>query len=294
MSDLVDRLERINKRHIVRSMPQEAEPLLRGTSVHHHLVEYQTWRGRFIPPQPRRVHASKELQGKAINLASLRSKIEAGDDLARHLSARVHNPFKNTAPPALEHRTDRDSLLADWGVHHLHVSARMRKGGAARGDGVLLGVFKEDDAYLIDVIGHRDNWAARQILSIVVHNWPSAGLMHESRWATAVSPDWSDEDRRDLRNAGVASGLIQIDGKVYASAEIGQTTAGTPMPASRRANALLWGMRPWREDFANASAHPGVPPGSYWTPAVDVSRPGFEEYAGFAAARTFVGVGRIC
>ncbi len=69
------RLERIIKLHIEGSMPQEAQPLLRGTSVHHHLVEYQTWRGRFIPPQPRRVHASKELQAKGINLASLRSKI---------------------------------------------------------------------------------------------------------------------------------------------------------------------------------------------------------------------------
>lgn len=70
------------------------------------------------------------------------ARFEAGNDLAPHLSARVHNPFKNTAAPALEHRTDRDSLLADWGVHHLHVSARMRKGVAARGDGVLLGVFR--------------------------------------------------------------------------------------------------------------------------------------------------------
>lgn len=294
MPDRIERLERIIKRHIVGSMPAEAQAVLHDTSLHHHLVEYQTWRGRFIAQRPRRVHESKELGAREINLSSLVSKIKVGEDLTPHLSRRVQNPFENIAAPALEHRTDRDALLADWGVHHLHVSDRMKQGTARRGDSVLLAMFRDEDAYLIDIVGHRHNWAAKDILRIVVRNWPRAGLLLESRWAKGVSPDRSDDERRRLRNAGVAAGLIQIDGKVYNPAEIGQTTAGTPLKASRRADALLHAMRICREDFSAVSGQLDLSGFVYWSPRVEVVEDGFEEYAGFAAAQAFVQIGRIC
>ena len=84
------------------------------------LCEYQTWRYRFVAPVPRTVHVARELKtsevGKvyAAELAILRAKLEAGEDVTQHLSNRIHDPFTNTAAPKMEHRTDRDALLSIW------------------------------------------------------------------------------------------------------------------------------------------------------------------------------------
>lgn len=167
MSDIVERLELVIRGHVIGAMPIDGrEPPLRSLSLSTLLIEYRTWRGRFVAPQPRAVQISAELQGSPMvrayehEFATLRRKIEAGEDLTPHLSTRIHRPFENIRAPSLEHRTDRDSLLAEWGVHHLHLSKRRRGGTARRGDDVLLAAFTGDVAYLIDIRAHprHANW----------------------------------------------------------------------------------------------------------------------------------------
>jgi len=305
MPDIVERLERVIRRHVIKSMPGGSNEALGSLSLSALLVEYRTWRGRFIAPQPRAVQVSTELQASAAAqtndqaLSILRQKIEVGDDLTPHLSTRIHTPFENIEAPSLEHRTDRDSMLAEWGIHHLHLSKQRRRGAVRRGNEVLFAAFTNDVAFLIDIRAHPKfaNWAAEDLFAIIVRNWPDAGLVLKTN-ALGLTRRFSDEDRLELRNAGIST-AIEIDGNVYFPGTIGQTTAGTPIQATREADALVWALRPWRENFdAALSAFPDAPPGAYWTPAIHAPRPGFEEYCGFAATtsagRTFVPVGRIC
>jgi hypothetical protein len=305
MTDIVERLERVVRRHILKSMPPANNQLLVQMSFTNLLVEYRTWRGRFVAPQPRTVVISRELQESAAlqeysdALTALGQKIEAGEDLTPNLSTRIHQPFENIEAPSLEHRTDRDSMLAEWGLHHLHLSKKLRGGAARRGNDVLFAAFTSDTAYLIDIRAHpkHANWAAEDLFAIVVRNWPDSGLVHKTK-ALGLTQHYSDEDRLQLRNAGIST-MMEIDGKVYAPGPLGQTLAGTPIQATREAQALIWALRPWRENFdATLATFSSVPADAYWTPAIHTPRPGFEEYCGFATTTsdgsTFVPVGRLC
>ena len=47
---------------------------------------------------------------------------------------------------------------------------------------MLLAMFADSDAYLIGIYRHpkHANWAAEEIFAVIVRNWPTAGLVHES------------------------------------------------------------------------------------------------------------------
>lgn len=296
MPGLVDRLERVVRTHILNAMPFEGRTELEALDLRSLVTEYQTWRGRFVPPQPRAVHWSRELLAQSAKLQEHRqaldalvAKIERGDDLTGHLSDRVHQPSGNVAAP-LEYRTDRDLLLADWGIHHLHFSAK-------RGhDDVLFVAFTGDSAYLIGIRRHpkHDNWAAEDIFAVIVRNWPKAGLVHELHGLLPTQTH-SDEERRELRAAAVNM-MMEIDGKGYAPGPLGMTLAGTSLQSARAAMKLMAELQAWRKADADEwlRQQEGVSPGAYWQPIVYEVRPGFEEYCGFVAEDVFVRVGRIC
>jgi hypothetical protein len=56
LPDLVDRLERVVRAHILQSLPEGAAPDLDHASLASLLIEYRTWRGRFVRPLPRNVY----------------------------------------------------------------------------------------------------------------------------------------------------------------------------------------------------------------------------------------------
>jgi hypothetical protein len=278
------------RRHVLAAMPEPHRHILEGASLSEALTEYRVWRGRFVSPRARRVHWSPELLGdpKATvhqeALAAINARIDRGDDLSPHLSAGVT-------------RVSKDRLLADWGLHHLHLSTELgAEGFVERTGDVLFAAFSEKDAYLLGIYEHprHANWAAESIFAILVRNWPDSGLVHELRWLTGLSQKFSDGDRLALRNAGVAS-FMEVDGKVYAPGGLGITTAGTPTAATRAADAVMWELGRWRDDPHGLLRQvEGAPEDGYWVPRIYVVVPGFEEYAGFYAHPTFVPLGRIC
>jgi hypothetical protein len=302
VADLVGELEEHVRKHVLDAMP-DAEPAgLASLQLNDLLIEYQTWRGRFIPPQPRSVHWSDELRSspeaetyrEALDV--LERKVQKGKDLTPHLSKLVHRPFDNVDAPALEHRTDRDALLADWGIHHLHLSSRLKKGVAVRSDDVLLAMFTEHDAFFVSIRPHpkNANWATKEISATVARNWPNDGLVHEVPWVIGLTQRYTDDDHQALRNAGFNLAM-EIDGKVFAPGPLGQTLAGTPLRVTHAVQALMGELSAWRKDFVGRLAQvPDAPPNAKWRPGIHVPRPGFEEYCGFISGTTFLVLGRIC
>ncbi len=290
------------RRHITEAMP--AKPgYIDEQNLSSLLIDYRVWRGRFIQPRPRNVHRSAELEKSSKSgehaeaLAAIESKIVKGEDLNPHLSSRISLPVGGDGSDPLTARSDRDLLLAEWGIHHLHLSAEMGKGGFTRRTGdVLFAVFKGSDAYLLGVFEHPShaNWAAEEIFAAMVRNWPEANLVMEAKGIIGLSQKPSDDDRLILRKSGVMSAQ-EIDGKVYSPAGLGLTTAGTPMEATRQADVVLWELNRWRDNpYRLLRDVEGVSRFAYWLPALQLQLPGFEEYCGFATGSTFMPIGRLC
>ncbi len=290
MTDVLDRLERVVHRHVLNALPSADRAKRAGASLCDLLIDYLVWRGRFVAPVPRTVHRSPELntdpnatQHQTV-LSALETAMQQGHDLTPHLSRSVK-------------RLGQDRLLADWGIHHLHLTRALESDGFMKRSGdVLFAAFTASDAYLLGIYDHpgHANWAAERIFATLVRNWPGSGLVHEMRGIVGISPRPTDEERRQLRNAGVAS-IMEIDGKVYVPGGFSITTAGTPTEATRRVHAVMWALRDWRQSdvYEQLRGIDGVSPGAYWVPAVHVVLKGFEEYAGFGGESTFVPVARI-
>jgi hypothetical protein len=297
MTDIIKRLERRIRGHVLAAMPKEAT-FLADLDLGRLLIEYRIWRGQFIRPQRRAVFESKEMresdkrrENQAV-IECLSAKLATGESINAFLSSsvqRIPRPRQGKVVP-------RDQLLAEWGIHHLHLSDHIAGDGfVKRTDDVLFAIFKDDAAYLIGIYGHpgTDNWARQDIFATLVRNWPDRGLVAELKGVIGLSQQYDDDDRAKLRKAGL-SGPVEVDGKVYSPlASLGQTTAGTPIEATMGMQRLMWALREWEKDFSGKLRSVGANPYSYWLPKIETPVPGFEEHAGFSHAGAFVGVGRI-
>jgi hypothetical protein len=297
MADIVERLERRVRRHVLAAMPQEAT-FLKTLDLGSLLIEYRVWRGQFIRPQPREVFESRELSASDLRernqnvLDGLIAKLEAGEDVNAYLSGSVQRIPRSRRG----HLAPRDQLLSEWGIHHLHLSDQVAGDGfVRRTNDVLFVAFKDDAAFLIGIYGHPDteNWAAPDIFATMVRNWPDRGLASQLRGVIGLAQQFDDEDRAKLRKAGVST-PVEVDGKVYSPlASLGQTTAGTPIEATRGMQALVWALNDWKSDFKARMRAIGANPHNYWVPKIEMPSPGFEEHAGFGHHHEFIGIGRI-
>ncbi|HUB73083.1 MAG TPA: hypothetical protein VL979_03465 [Solirubrobacteraceae bacterium] len=242
-----------------------------------------SWRARHIPARPRICHVSQEMQASATasehkdELAALIAKIEAGADLTPHLSRGVVNAYEPGGDKKKTwRRSDRDLLIADWGVHHLHLSGAVEQDGfVERADDLLFAMFTKTDSYLIGIYPH-GSWGLVELLEIVVRNWPDAGLMLPTH-AIGLTQKWTDAERLELRNGGIASPFIELDGKVWAASALGQSLDGKASKASVRSMDFMWRLGQWEDDPEHLLAEAervmndaaGRALKGNWTPMVD-------------------------
>lgn len=244
-SDLHYRFERDIRDHVLTNLPCSAgeRAALERERASDLLIIYFNWMDRLIDAAPRRVHASGAVEANPLRwdaryrraFDAVRVKIEAGEPLTPHLSRGVRIGYEAArhGPKGLRRRRDLDLLLADWGVHHLHLSTKVTDDGFVERTGpLLLGVFHAADAYLIDIIDHGE-WSRQSIMETVVRHWPDAGILYEMKGVLGLDRSVSNADRKQLREAGINVPL-EIDGKVYMS-PCGITTAGTSTNATMRA-----------------------------------------------------------
>ena len=220
-----------------------------------HLLINRQMKG--VSHRPRKVSRTSVFDQKNLTLeplmlkaaAAIITKIENGEDLSGHLSKSSTDAEK------------MDGLLADWGIHHLHISDDKKNPGDAfyrRTGPVLFVLFREDDAYLIDIFPHGSKnpeaWTRIELLTLVKNTWPELIEPFRLQGFQGVTRQISDLDRKDLREGGVMV-PIEIDGAVYMSPGGGVTTAGTSLEVGLAADRLMMQLRDAENELKNMSAY---------------------------------------
>ena len=254
--DLADRVEEGVRAYVLKRMPPDPSGELATEDFRGLLHIYANWRGRHPSPRPRSVHRSREMtasaeaQRFATEIAELVRKIEAGEDLKPHLSRAVDTAFLSTqeraALPRSQREKDLDRMLADWGIHHLHLSNHVETDGlVARGNELLFAVFGRGDVYLVGIYTHRD-WLHEDLVPIIVRNWPGVGPFRKLNYALGPTRIGSAEERRLHRRLGVSGGFVEVDGDWYGT--LGQSAAGMPVRHTHPVMALGEELRLLRTD----------------------------------------------
>jgi hypothetical protein len=283
--DLADRVEDLARAYVLASMPVDASGELAGESFRGLLHLYGNWRGRHPFPRPRTAHRSREMlasaeaQNWSSEIAELVGKMEVGGDLKPHLSRSVGTAFLATreraALPKHQREQDLDRMLADWGIHHLHLSGALEADGfVKRGNHLLFALFGRDDAYLVGVYTHRD-FVREDLVRVVVRNWPGVGPFHKLNYVLGPTRQLTEEERKLHRRLGVSGGLVEVDGSWYGA--LGQTAAGMPSADARPVMALGEELRLLRDSPGRRLAelaelldeHAGRPVTGDWAPYVE-------------------------
>jgi hypothetical protein len=228
LADLVDQLEQAIRAHCVGAMCDFSNADLAALDTRSLVADNAAWTARFPSVRPRSVYESDAMTASQLRvqyaegLAAIRRDITGGVDLRRYLSSRAR--FAH----------GRDLLLAHAGIHHLHMSDVIgRWDRVERTDHVLFVAFQPDAAYLVDIYAHESdgaNWAEQAILETILRNWPEAGILEQSRFATGLTQTFDDDMRAELRAAGVNL-AIEVGGSVWSPA--GATLTGAPIMAAR-------------------------------------------------------------
>jgi len=305
LGPLLEDLKAAMWRHMMCALPIDPSATMRELDFRSLHQVYATWRGRVPAAHARRVHVSHELlanpdrAGYGDGLAAVVRDIALGNNLRRRMSTAIEHAYAPHGAPLLARRRrlrHLDRLLADWGIHHLHLHSephRTRPAFTRRSPHVLLAAIRPHDAYLIDIRAHESdgaNWSELAILETVVRNWPDAGILQAANYATGLKGgNWSDEDRRALREAGVSTG-IEIDGRVWSAS--GQGATGIPQPVATHCMGVSWilmGYQPTdnelRAQLSAMAAKHGVP--DNWRGHVE------GEDFGFVSAGVFAPYGRL-
>jgi hypothetical protein len=210
------------------------------------LVTYINWHNRLISASPRKVLQSSTfaknplVQTRSTTIRKIVKDIERGNDLTKYLSRGVRVGFSLPRDPEkkeLHRRRDLDLLLNDWGIHHLHISTTVEADGFVERDGPLIfGAFKEQTAYLIDVMNHRE-WTNQHLVQIIIGSWPNAGLAFELKGIIPSEQTYTAEERMQLRGVGISTS-VNIAGRAFMPSS-GISTAGTSTRASMTAMHIL-------------------------------------------------------
>lgn len=153
---------------------------------------------------PRRVHIScgfYETDGYKRNqgvIDALLKRVANGQDLTPQLSRGVDKAYvspRSADGKLRKRRPDVDGLLAERGIHHLHLSLDVGPDGySRRTNDLLFVVFRPEEAYVVAVYPHSGAWTKRALVETCVRNWPTAGLFHASRFVIGLNQTPSEEE----------------------------------------------------------------------------------------------------
>lgn len=197
---------------------------------------------RQISQCPRNVVASTEFTcspAYAAGVALIRQKAENGEDLIPHQSRGLLDPDYN------------DALLNHWGIHHFHLGIVLEQDGFIERTGPLLFASVTDTHfYMINVCNHGD-WTRQGLVEILHNNWPDEFGEHKCPGAVGLERKVSDNDIRQLRDAGVNTFIQISDGSVYGSAGGGYTTSRLSIDVIVEYNSYVYFLKECEEYVIN-------------------------------------------
>ena len=182
---------------------------------------------RLIALEPRHILKSKNfscIPDHRNALTEIEQLILDGGDLSPYLSKKIANFNYN------------DSLLNDWGIHHLHLGTEVEQDGFINRTGPLLYCrFEGDCAYFIDILPH-GNWTSQRLITTMHNNWPELLAPFRDNGVTGTETRLSDEEIKELRRKKINYFITMDDGTTYSPPGGGNTSAGTNICDVMRAN----------------------------------------------------------
>jgi len=124
-----------------------------------------------------------------------------------------------------------DKLLYDWGIHHFHVEE-------GRGNHLLFMMLRGDQAYVLKIGTHGEQFEDRELLGIAQRNWP--GLLRTIP-GVVVEREFTPSEIRALRQANVAF-AVNVDGQAIPSVDL-RATDGTPIVVTQRRDIVAAKLR---------------------------------------------------
>lgn len=249
------------KEWVLKNLPYDKadtklDARLRSLKADDLLIVFHNWRMRQISVRPRRVHTSAAYRANPIHasrggeLIEVEKEIAEGANLKPRLS-KLSDAVLSPEGTRLHRRPELDLMLLDWGVHHLHIS-NIREGDYVKRDGpILFAVIHAEDAYLIDVMTHKD-WARDHVIKVLYDEWPDKGMMQKVEGAVGLSRSITEDERLRLRKTGI-NVMLEVGGHVFMPAG-GMTAAGTSLDASRSSDQIILTLRvaqiEWRRNQA--------------------------------------------
>lgn len=179
---------------------------LTGLSNDKIAILYFALQQRIIEIKPRNILISQEFlcpQELEAGLELIKKKILNGENI-RPNQSRLLKKINN-----------KDGLLFDWDIHHLHLGTNIESDGFVNRTGPLLYVrFDDENAYLLNVESH-GAWTLQELLKIIHRNWPQSIENFRINDAISLSTNFSDEDLKDLRGAQINSLIEVAPGAIY-------------------------------------------------------------------------------
>ena len=193
---------------------------------------------RRIQAKPRRVRVAKDFVCPPYSQSAfdtLRLKAETGDDLGLH----QHKDFGKA--------DFDDSLLNDWGIHHLHLSTVMRGQFVERSGPLLFARITDNEFYCIKIMMHgrgHNPWPRQELLEIIYQNWPHSIGDYQLKDSPAgmvvgLEDSRTDEEIAQLRKAGINVPTQRQDGTIHLPVGGGAASDKTSMIAAHELNRLI-------------------------------------------------------
>jgi hypothetical protein len=206
-----------------------------------------------VKPVPRTVHRCKNFDDKLAKLDSkaqaaaavILGKLERGEDISGHLSKGIDRAGKT------------DDLLADWNIHHVHISNTKRNPADKfyeRSEEVLFIVFTNTGAYCIDVHSHDTTknptvWTRQSLFEAMASNWPDLVEKYRLKGIAGSGKPISDAQRKTLRPNTLVP--IEFNGNLYFPPGGGLSTANTSLQVGVDADQIMFALKDMEAQIVN-------------------------------------------
>ena len=195
------------------------------------LLIYFNQRRRIPLPLKRKAHFSNEIYANQYyknyknSIDIITEYFEQGKDISPFLSTRI----KDIYLPNKKKFEDKDMLLNDWGIHHLHLGKLDKNSKfVKRTTELLFCKITDTDVYFINILGHE--FANIDLLRIIKNNWDEILRPYEIKGVTSLLGKngeiihFSNSDYLKSRKEGSLI-LYDVDGTFYFSPSGGYTSS---------------------------------------------------------------------